>query len=231
MILAGERSGAAVREAYHAELRRLSSELQVLCGRTATAMERATQALLCSGLAQAEQVIVDDVESDRLHARFERAACSVIARQAPVAGELRAVVGMIQVAEKVVRMGDLARHVAEAARRRHPYPAVPEPLTGRVAEMGALGVSIGRRVEVAVAAPGRVCLGELEQLDDSVDRLEAEVLAWVAGADTNSCVRTGVEVALLGRYFERYADQGVAAARRLNFMATGERSRAHLATT
>jgi phosphate transport system protein len=214
-----------MREAYHGELRRLSAELQALCGLAVDAMRRATEALLGQDLTRAEQVIADDAEIDRAYREFDRAACSVLALEAPVAGELRAVISMIQVGEKAMRMGDLARHVAEVARRRHPERAVPSPLTAQFAEMGALCVSISHRIELAIAAPLQLRIDELERLDDRIDRLEAEALAWASNEDLGGDVRSGVDVALLARYFERYADQGVGAGRKLRFAATGDRSR------
>jgi phosphate transport system protein len=203
-----------MREAYHGELLRLSSDLQALSRLAADAMARAAQSLVGRDLSQAEHVITDDVDIDQAYARFEQAACSVLALQAPVAGELRAVVSMIQVGEKIMRMGDLARHVAEAARRRHPASAIPEPLVDRFAEMAQIGVFISRKVALEIDRPSGTCIAELE----------AEVLLWLTTEDID--VQTGVDVALLARYFERYADQGVAAARRLQFAATGDWSRA-----
>jgi phosphate transport system protein len=195
----------------------------MLCELSARAMERATQALLGRDLTQAEHVISDDVEIDWAYAGFEEAACAVLALQAPVASELRAVVSMMQVGEKIMRMGDLARHVAEAARRRHPRSAVPAPLLDQFAEMSQLGIMIGSRVGHAVASRSTADIGELERLDDRVDALEVEVLSWVNTEQAD--VQAGVDVALLARYFERYADQGVAAARRLQFAVTGDHAR------
>jgi phosphate transport system protein len=212
-----------MRDAYHGELLRLSSELHALCQLAEDAMARAAHALVCKDLLQAEHVITSDVDIDRAYAQFERAACSVLALQAPVASELRSIVSMIQVGENLMRMGDLACHIAESARRRHPESAVPAPLVDRCAEMGQIGVCIAGKVGLEIERPDGTSIAELEKLDDRVDELEAEILAWVGTEAVD--VRTGVDVALLARFFERYADQGVAAARRLQFAATGERSR------
>lgn len=185
-----------------------------------TAMLRATQALVGRHLALAEQVITDDADIDYAHARVERTACGVLTLYAPIAGELRAVIGMIQIGERIQRMGDLARHIAEAVRRRHPHSAVPVALEDRFAEMGRLGVAIGRQVSEAITHPGTAEIEELERLDDKIDQLESSVLTWVSTRQDD--VRAGVDVALLARFFERYADQGVSAARRLLYIAGGE---------
>lgn len=203
--------------ACHGQLSRLSAELGLLCDLSTTAMASATQALMGRHLTLAEQVITDDSDIDDAHARFERTACEVLAQYAPIAGELRAVIGMIQIGERIQRMGDLARHIAEAARRRHPVSAVPAALEDCFAEMGELGVAIGRQVRAAIAHPGTAEIESLELLDDRIDQLEATVLTWVSTEQDD--VRAGVDVALLARFFERYADQGVSAARRLRYIA------------
>jgi phosphate transport system protein len=213
-----------MRDVFHFELRRLTAELALLCGRSNDAMTKATKALLGRDLILAEQVITEDTELGRAYEEIEKAACSVLALQAPVAGDLRAVVGVIEVAELVRRMGGLACHVAEAARRRHPLPAVPEPVVRRFAEMCQIGVYIGRQVRAAVEYPSTVDVAELDRLDDRVDELEAAVLSW-ACSDPGG-VSVAVDLALLARYFERYADQALGAARSMHYVTTGERLRA-----
>jgi phosphate transport system protein len=203
--------------AYHGELSRLSADLGLMCELATAAMASATHALMGQHLTLAEQVITDDSDIDDAHARFERTACGVLALYAPIAGELRAVIGMIQIGERIQRMGDLARHIAEAARRRHPVSAVPAALEECFAEMGELGVAIGRQVSAAIAHPGTAEIERLELLDDRIDQLEATILNWVSTQQDD--VRAGVDVALLARFFERYADQGVSAARRLQYIA------------
>jgi len=203
--------------ACHGELTRLSVELGLMCELATKAMASATQALMGRHLTLAEQVITDDSDIDDAHARFERTACGVLALYAPIAGELRAVIAMIQIGERIQRMGDLARHIAEAARRRHPVSAVPTALEDCFAEMGLLGVTIGEQVGAAIARPATAEIERLERLDDRVDQLEATVLTWVSTEQDD--VRAGVDVALLARFFERYADQGVSAAHKLRYLA------------
>jgi phosphate transport system protein len=177
------RSVRGMRDAYHGQLGRLISELEMLCGRATEAMSNAARALAYMDLSLSEQVIIDDAETGRIHTQFEQSACRLLALQAPVAGELRAVVSMIEVGEKVRRMSGLACHVAEAARRRHPEPAVPEQLARRFTEMGQVGVYLCRQVRGAVDRPATVDVGELDRLDDRVDELEASVLVVRLGFD------------------------------------------------
>jgi phosphate transport system protein len=212
-----------MRDAYHGQLAKLSAELGLMCDLSTTALARATQALISQNLELSEQVITDDADLEAAYADFERAASMVLARWALVGRELRAVVGMIQVGKKIRRMGGLARHIAEAARRRHPQAVLPPSMEARFAEMGQLGVTIGRQVRAAIAAPTVVEIEQIERLDDRVDQLESSALTWASTEQQD--VRAGVDVALLARFFERFADQGVSAARSLQFIATGEPSR------
>ena len=115
-----------MRTAYHDQLDQLSEQLGDMCGLAGKAMERATQALLQADLALAEQVISDHEQISALSVRAEESAFVLLALQAPVAGDLRSVVGSIQIVADVDRMGALALHVAKIARRRHPQHVLPE---------------------------------------------------------------------------------------------------------
>jgi phosphate transport system protein len=213
-----------VREIFHGQLERLGADLAVMCGMVRQAMERATEALRNTDLVLAEQVISSDAEIDALAERCEEHASALLALQAPVARELRTVVTSIQAAEKLGRMGNLARHVAEVVRLRHPEPAAPAELLGNLVQMGELAAAACQRVQDAIAAPSHVLAPYQERADDETDRLQREVLDRVTTADPAYPVRVGVDVALLARYFERFADQAVTIARRLDFVVTGERA-------
>ncbi len=117
-----------MRAAFHGELEQLGVELATMCGLAAEAMDKATRAMLRCDLVLSEQVITEDENLDVARARCEDHAVRLLSLQAPVARELRTVVASIQAAEKIERMGDLARHVAELTRRRHPACTVPPEL-------------------------------------------------------------------------------------------------------
>ena len=125
-----------MRTAYHEQLDALTDQLGEMCGLAGVAMERATQALLQADLVLAEQVITDHEQMTTMSAKAEESAFVLLALQAPVAGDLRAIVSSIQIVADVDRMGALALHVAKIARRRHPQHALPEEVNGYFAEMG-----------------------------------------------------------------------------------------------
>lgn len=212
-----------VREVFHGELERLGADLAGLCGLVRTAMANATQALADTDLGLAERVIGADDEIDLLAERCADHAHALLALQAPVARDLRVVVTAIQATEKIARMGKLARHVAEIIRLRHPNPVAPTEIIDRLARMGRLAVTACARVEHSIAEPHAVLSARLERADDETDQLQREVVDLVSNADPPYPVHVGVDVALLARYFERFADQAVGITRRLDYVVTGQR--------
>jgi len=211
-----------MREIFHGELERLGSDLAAMCGLVRLAMEHATKALVDTDLALAEQVITDTQQVYQLGEQCADNASALLALQAPVARDLRVVVTGIRAAEKIGRMGDLARHIAEVVRLRHPNPVAPEELIAKLARMGQLAAEAAQRVEDSIAAPSDVLSAGLERADDETDRLQREVVDLVSHADPPYPVQVGVDVALLARFFERFADQAVAITRRLDYVITGE---------
>lgn len=211
----------SMRRVFHGELEAIGVELSMMCAHAADAMERATQALLQTDLVLAEQVISADAELDAARARCEEHAFRLLSLQAPVARDLRLVVTSIQAAEKIERMGDLARHVAEIARRRHPTCAVPADLTDRFTEMARLAVLASRGVQHIIASPTEEHFAEQGRADDRIDAMHRDVLVTVQRPGRPGAVRDGVDVALLARFIERFADQAVSVTRRLDYIVTG----------
>lgn len=193
-----------------------------MCGLAADALDNAARALLHNDLAVAEQVIDDDDAIDTHRARWTERAEQILALQSPVARDLRQVVTGIQIANKIERMGDLARHVAETARRRHPEPVIPDPLVDPFTEMCRLAVGLARSVEHVIASPDEVQAEQRERDDDRVDQLQRVLLDALDDLSGPHPVRTGIDVALLARFVERFADQAVAISRRLDYIRTGQ---------
>ncbi|HET6499938.1 MAG TPA: phosphate signaling complex protein PhoU [Amycolatopsis sp.] len=211
-----------MREAYHVELEELAGNLAEMSAQVATAMERATQALLGADLALAEQVIGDDSKIDDQRATCEEEAYALLALQAPVATDLRTVLAVIHAAESLERMGDLALHVAKAARRRHPDSALPEPVRPYFAEMGEAVVKLARRTVEVIKSRDADAARELEAEDDRVDEIHRHLFTVIMAKDWQFGVAAAVDVTLLGRFYERYADHAVSVAKRMVFVATGK---------
>jgi phosphate transport system protein len=213
--------GHRVRDEFHGELEQLGVDLTAMCRLAGDAMERATRALIHADLLLAERVIAGDSELDALRTRCEDRAYALLALQSPVARDLRMLFTDIQAAEKIERMGGLACHVAEIVQRRHPQPAIPLELSDTFAEMGRLAVRAARAVEHTIANPLEGQLPQVERVDDRTDDLHRALLTAISRKDSPYPVQTSVDVALLSRFFERFADQAVAVTRRLDFVVSG----------
>lgn len=211
-----------MRTAYHDQLDALTTQLGEMCGMAGIAMERATQALLQADLMLAEQVITDHEQISLMSAHAEETAFVLLALQAPVAGDLRAVVSSIQIVADVDRMGALALHVAKIARRRHPKHALPEEVNGYFAEMGRVAVELGNAAQEVVVSRDPEKAARLREEDDAMDDLHRHLFTVLMDRDWKHGVAAAVDVTLLGRFYERFADHAVEIGRRVIFLVTGK---------
>lgn len=210
-----------MRDNYHENLESVVSDLVGMSGAVQVAVRQATKALLEADLATAEQVISDDARIDALHDDLESRCFSLLARQAPVAGELRTVVAAMRMIADLARMGDLAAHVAKIARLRYPERAVPDGLVPNFTLMA-------RVAEEMVATAGRSLrernahdAGKLADNDEEMDELRKSQFRLMLGDDWAYGIEAAVDVALLGRYYERIADHAVLMASRVIYVITG----------
>ncbi|ANI42005.1 phosphate signaling complex protein PhoU [Mycolicibacterium vaccae] len=210
-----------MRTAYHEQLEALSNRLGDMCELAGAAMERATQALLQADLALAEQVITDHAQIAALSVRAEEEAFVILALQAPVAGDLRAIVSSIQIVADVDRMGALALHVAKIARRRHPQHALPEEVNGYFAEMGRVAVELGNSAQEVLRTRDPEKAARIREEDDAMDDLHRHLFTVLMDREWKHGVAAAVDVTLLGRFYERFADHAVEVARRVIFQVTG----------
>jgi phosphate transport system protein len=210
-----------MREAYHDQLDSIFDDLAGICRRVETAVELATEALMTGDAAIAERVISDDVAIDLARERVEESAFSLLSLQQPVATDLRTIVAALRMVSELERMGDLSVHVAKVARLRVPDVAVPDDIRPTVQRMADVAkdmvnrvhdVIIGRDVEAAIA---------LGRDDEEMDGLRRRSFAELLSDDWDHGVEAAVDVALLGRYYERIADHAVSIANRVVFVVTG----------
>src|SRR5699024_4415066 len=114
-----------MRNAYREELNAFAHDLIVMCDGVSAIMHKASQALLTAELQPAEDAISLSDELDEVRLRSEERAMELLALENPVAKELRQVVSSIYIVEALQRMSELAKHIASAARRRHPVQVIP----------------------------------------------------------------------------------------------------------
>ncbi|MBS4727551.1 phosphate signaling complex protein PhoU [Mycobacterium sp. SM1] len=210
-----------MRAAYQEQLSELTGLLGEMCELAGVAMERATQALLQADLVLAEQVISDHDRISELSTRAEESAFVLLALQAPVAGDLRAIVSALQMVADIDRMGALALHVAKIARRRHPQHALPEEVNGYFAEMGRVAVELGNSAQEALLTRDPQKAAQIRDEDKAMDDLHRHLFTVLMDREWKHGVAAAVDVTLLGRFYERFADHAVEVGRRVVFQATG----------
>lgn len=212
-----------MRTAYHEQLDGLNDRLGEMCGLAGQAMERATQALLQADLVLAEQVITDHERITEISKEAEEEAFVILALQAPpVAGDLRAIVSSLQIVADVDRMGALALHVAKIARRRHPQHALPEEVNGYFAEMGRVAVELGNSAQEVLRTLDPEKAAQIREEDDAMDDLHRHLFSVLMDKEWRHGVTSAVDVTLLSRFYERFADHAVEVARRVIFQVTGQ---------
>jgi phosphate transport system protein len=193
-----------------------------MCTAAAGALNRATTALLDERVRLAEQVIAGDSAIDVLRAQVEEVATDCLLFHSPVAGDLRAVVSSIRAAGDIERMGDLALHVAQVVRMRHPRPALPSEVRDDFARMGELAVQLALKAAEVVRSRNVLMAVELEADDDAMDMLHRHMFTVLMDPSWPHGVPVAVDVTLLARYYERFADHAVVVANQTVYAVTGD---------
>jgi phosphate transport system protein len=213
-----------MRDTYHEELDAISSSLVEMANLVGSAMSRATTALLDGDLQLAEQVITADEAVDARYREVEARAFDLLARQQPVASDLRVLVTSLRMVADLERMGDNAAHVAKIARRRYPSSAVPPALRSTVLEMGHAAEEIVAKAGSVVAGRDIKLAAELEKDDDVMDELHRQLFTAILDDRWDQGVEAAIDITLVGRHYERFADHAVSVARRVVYLVTGERA-------
>ncbi|GDX21923.1 phosphate transport system regulatory protein PhoU [Actinomycetes bacterium] len=212
---------ALIRSVFQDELDNVSQTLVDLTAMVSTSMTKATSAILSCDLKLAEEVIATDVKIDEYQHETDSRIIDIIARQQPVASDLRALVTALRMGSDLERMGDLAHHVAKIARMRHPNAAVPPELVSIIQAMGVTAVAITEKTGVVIATRNTQMALEVEHDDDVMDDLHRKLIAVLIEPTWKHGIETAIDLTLLGRYYERYADHAVSISRRVYFLVTG----------
>ncbi|OBI12230.1 phosphate transport system regulatory protein PhoU [Mycobacterium sp. E2327] len=210
-----------MRTAYHEQLDNLATQLGEMCGLAGVAMKRATQALLEADLDAAEQVIRGQERIVSMRAAAEKEAFGLLALQQPVAGDLRDIFSSIQIIADTERMGALAVHVADIARREHPRQVLPDEVRGCFAEMGKVAITLGASAKQVLISRDPQQAAQLREQDQAMDDLYTQLFSVLLDREWKHSISVGVEAALLGRFYERFGDHAVEIGRRVIFMRTG----------
>jgi len=212
-----------MRDTYHEELDALSDRLIEMTRLARHAIARATTALLDADLDAAQEVISGDEKLNTLNDEIESSAMALMARQQPVAQDLRTIITALHMSGDLERMGDHAVHIAKIARRRYPDSAIPAELRSIVLEMGHQAEMLVIKAGEVVANRDVETARELDKDDDRMDRLRRKLLERILSSKWEYGVEATMDVTLAGRFYERFGDHAVHVADNLVYLVTGER--------
>lgn len=211
-----------LRSAFQDELDGVTSTLVELSTIVSQAIDKATHALLTANLSEAEEVIAADDRVDNLQHDLDARIIDIIARQQPVASDLRALVTALRMSADLERMGDMAHHVAKITRLRHPSAAIPPELLLTIEEMGKIAKLIADKAGSVISSRDIDKAIELERDDDEMDKLHRKLFTTLLDENWAHGTETAIDITLIGRYYERFADHAVSVARRVYFLVTGK---------
>jgi phosphate transport system protein len=211
-----------MRTAYFDQLDSIVDELVSMTQQVQQAVRLSTDALLNADARLADQVIEDDVKIDAIREDIEEKCFELLALQQPVAGDLRMLVAAVRMVSDLERMGDLGVHVAKIAQMRVPEVAVPEPMLPTLNRMAEVAIDMVGAVSRIIAERDVDAARQLEQDDEEMDELRRRSFRMMLGDSWEFGVEPAIDIALLGRYYERIADHAVSLARRVVYLVTGE---------
>ena len=213
-----------LRSAFQDELDGVTQSLLELSSLVSSAITQATHALLTADLSEAEAVIAADDRVDEIQHELDARIIDIIARQQPVASDLRALVTALRMSADLERMGDMAHHIAKITRLRHPGAAVPSELLLTIEEMGKVARLISDKVGGIIDSKDIDKALEVEKDDDEMDLLHRKLFTALLEPSWPHGIETAIDMTLIGRYYERYADHAVSVSRRIHFQVTGKYS-------
>lgn len=210
-----------MREVFQQELREVQDRLVEIAELVVISIENATTAFNESDVRLADEVIADDDHIDTLALALDELAIEILARQQPVARDLRIVVSTLRISASLERMGDLAEHIALLTRYRFPEKVVPSSLRATFEEMGRLDVEIARKLAELLRTQDLDLAEAIRNEDDRVDELHASVFHKVLGDTWKGEASDTVDATLASRYHERFADHAVSIAKKVRYLGTG----------
>ena len=213
---------ALIRSVFQDELDGVSQSLVDLTDMVAVSIAKATESILNCDLKLAEEVIASDDTIDEFQHALDARIIDIIARQQPVASDLRALVTALRMSADLERMGDMSHHVAKITRLRHPDAAIPAELIASFKQMGEAAEKIARKTGSVIASRDTEVALQVEKDDDAMDKLHRQLIGTLVDPNWKHGVESAIDLTLLGRYYERFADHAVSVSRRVYYLVTGK---------
>jgi len=211
-----------MRTIFTAEMSELRDDLVAMSRLVATAITDASDALLSENIELAQSVIAADAKLDDLEETVDERCVLLIAQQQPVGLDLRTIIASLRISAALERMGDLAQHIAESARRAYPASAVPATHRETVEGMAAAAKQAAAEVVDLLESRDLNIAAGIVADDDTLDNLHAAAYASLLADDYDGDAQTTLDIALLARYYERFGDHAVGVSRRIVYLVTGD---------
>jgi phosphate transport system protein len=211
-----------MREVFHQSLEDVQGRLVEIAELVTVAIDKATRAFGTSDVALAEEVIEADVVIDEKAIALDELAIEILARQQPVARDLRIVVSALRMSASLERMGDIAEHIAQLTRMRFPERAIPKGLKSTFLKMGELDVEAARQLTELLRTQDATYIDAIRNADDRLDDLHVSVFEKVLSDSWRGEASATVDATLASRYHERFADHAVSVAKKVLYLSTGE---------
>ncbi|NLB47565.1 MAG: phosphate signaling complex protein PhoU [Microbacteriaceae bacterium] len=211
-----------MRKVFQQELREVQDRLVLIAELVVEAIEQATTAFGSSDVTLAEQVIDNGERIDTLAGELDELTIDILARQQPVASDLRLMVGALRMSASLERMADLAQHIAQLARYRYPESAIPQGLRKTFTKMGAIDVQMAQGLVALLRDQDPELIDQIRDLDDDLDELHAKVFEKVLSDKIRADATGVVDATLASRYHERFGDHAVNITKQMNFFLHGD---------
>jgi phosphate transport system protein len=211
-----------MREVFQQELAEVQERLVEIATLVEVSIENATRAFNEQNVSLAETVIADDDKIDEAAIELDELAIAILARQQPVARDLRIVVSALRISASLERMGDMSEHIAQLARYRFPDKVVPKSLRSTFADLGKFDVQIAKKLTQLLRTEDLALAEEIRNDDDQIDALHLSVFDKVLGETWKGAAVDTVDATLASRYHERFADHAVSIAKKVQYLATGD---------
>jgi len=211
-----------VRAIFDQELEQIGDDLLRMSRHVADAIRDASEALRTADLELAQRVIDADAKVDELERELDERCVLLLARQQPVATDLRTIVSALRISASIERMGDLARHIAQVVRLRYPEPAVPASAQRLFDGLAEAAVKVGTDVVTLLETHDLELASAVERDDDVLDDLHTQTFRLTLADSWQGSTAETVDVTLLARFFERFGDHAVSVARRITYLVTGD---------
>lgn len=211
-----------MRQVFQNELHEVQDRLVEISDSVATIMEKASVAFLGGDVAKADEAIALSESNEEKALALDELVIKILARQSPVARDLRILVSALRISASLERMGALAGHIASIARYRYPGSAIPASLRATFEEMGALDIKLANKVTEVLRNTDVDQARAIQAEDERVDELHRHVFDIVLADDWKENAMFTVDVTLASRYFERFADHVVDISSKVSYLTTGE---------